>query len=327
MGHLDELDTLPLLDDNSIGTGNDEEAGRRCNRNNHHSSHSSIITLDAHREHNPCEERKVQPRPRQQQQHGSPLPPFDIESEYESYKEGRLHHGGQQRGEGSYNIRERQQHQHQHQHHRSTSDGVARLQRSLLLARPVPFDPITDPFALVCDIARRPKFGHQYVLCPDRRHKRNGHEVGLSVGPHWSGVIYTMSMIGVITIFLVRFIMNDAPPWCQPVTVACSLVTTGLLVATAIADPGIVVESAERGEGRPFCKECSIWRPDDAEHCEECGVCIFGMDHHCPWMGKCVGRGNILWFRLFNGSWILFLSLVVISMPYFNRNKGALSEP
>lgn len=261
MGHDDDvLVALPLLDDND----NDEETGKRCTPNNH-DSHGNSITLDAHREHDPYTERKMQPRP--QQQHGSPLPPFDIESEYESYKEGRLNHHGQQRqgyssSSNSSSIRGRQQ----HQHHRSAD--VARPPRSVLLARPVPFDPISDPFAFVCNIARRPKFGHQYVLFPARR-KRNANDVGLSVGPHWSGVIYTMSMIGVITIFLVRYIMNDAAPWCQPVTVACSLVTTGLLVATAVADPGIVVESAERGEGRPFCKECSIWRPDDAEHCEE----------------------------------------------------------
>lgn len=256
MDHV--LVALPLLDHND--NGNDEESGKLCNRNSQ-STHSSL-THDAYREQDPRKERKVPPR--QQQRYGSPLPPFDIESEYESYKAGRLDRAGQQRMgyTSTSSIRGRQQHQH------NRSAGVDRPPRSLLLARPVPFDPITDPFAFVCDIARRPKFGHQYVLCPDRR-KRDALDVGLSVGPHWSGVIYTMSMIGVITIFLVRFVMNDAAPWCQPVAVACSLVTTGLLVATAVADPGIVMESAERAEGRPFCKECSIWRPDDAEHCEE----------------------------------------------------------
>lgn len=42
---------------------------------------------------------------------------------------------------------------------------------------------------------------------------------------------------------------------------------------------------------------------------------------------RSVGRGNILWFRLFNGSWILFLSIMVICMPYFNKHKEALDEP
>lgn len=150
---------------------------------------------------------------------------------------------------------------------------VARPRHSVVLARPMPFEPITDPFAWVCDIARRPKFGHQYVLCPGRpslSRRQGGHNrVGLSVGPHWSGVIYTISIIAVATLFLTKFIMKDLPPWHQPVTVMCSLLTVTFLLATAVVDPGIVVESGEESAGVPFCEVCSIWRPEDAEHCEE----------------------------------------------------------
>lgn len=146
-----------------------------------------------------------------------------------------------------------------------------------LLAKPVPFEPITDPFSLICTIAHRPKFGHQYVLCPGRS-RRPGGGVGLSVGPHWSGVIYTASIIVVITIFLTRFIMKDLTPWHQSATIACSIFTLAFLVATAVTDPGIVVESAEGGKGNAFCEVCSIWRPETAEHCEEWYV---GMLYYC----------------------------------------------
>lgn len=150
---------------------------------------------------------------------------------------------------------------------------VARPRRSVVLARPIPFEPITDPFAWVCDIARRPKFGHQYVLCPGRsslsRRQSSNNRVGLSVGPHWSGVIYTMSIIAVATLFLTKFIMKDLAPWYQPATVMCSFSTLVFLLATAVVDPGIVVESGEAGAGVPFCEVCAIWRPEDAEHCEE----------------------------------------------------------
>lgn len=164
-------------------------------------------------------------------------------------------------------VRERQQQQRHHQR------VVARPSRGLQIATPTPFEPITDPFAFVCDIAQRPKFGHMYVLCPERSRKRGDRGVGLSVGPHWAGVIYTMSMIGIITLFLAKVLIGpDVAPWCQPLIVACSFVTIVFLLATAMADPGIVVESAQSGESGNncgYCEECSIWTPQGAEHCEE----------------------------------------------------------
>lgn len=122
------------------------------------------------------------------------------------------------------------------QHHRR----VVRPSRGLQIAKPTPFDPTTDPFAFVCDTLRRPKFGHQYVLFPERNGKRGDRGVGPSVGPHWAGVVYTISIIGVITLFLAKVLIGpDVAPWCQPVIVICSAVTVVLLLATAVADPGI----------------------------------------------------------------------------------------
>ena len=152
-------------------------------------------------------------------------------------------------------------------HHRQ----VARPTKRLLLAKPTPSEPITDPFAFVCDIARRPKFGHQYILFPSRSRRHRGEPIGLSVGPHWAGVLYTISMIAVVTLFLTRVVLSDIAPWCQPASVVCALITTAFLLATAVTDPGIVVQGAEggEGEGSEYCEECSIWRPDGAEHCDE----------------------------------------------------------
>lgn len=152
-----------------------------------------------------------------QLRHGIPPPPmssFDIESSVTS------------------DVRERQQQQQWRV--------VVRPSRGLQLARPAPFEPITDPFAFVCEMMGTPKFGHQYVLCPQRSRKREARGIGLSVGPHWAGVLYTISIIGVITLFLAKVLVGpDVAPWCQPVIAGCSVVTVVFLLATAVADPGI----------------------------------------------------------------------------------------
>jgi hypothetical protein len=35
-------------------------------------------------------------------------------------------------------------------------------------------------------------------------------------------------------------------------------------------------------------------------------VCIAGLDHHCPWIGKCIGKGNMHQFAWFNCCWIFY---------------------
>ena len=52
-----------------------------------------------------------------------------------------------------------------------------------------------------------------------------------------------------------------------------------------------------------YCRKCRIVRGRGVYHCEDCDVCIEGYDHHCPWIGKCVGSGNI-------GSFYFFLVMI-----------------
>lgn len=47
------------------------------------------------------------------------------------------------------------------------------------------------------------------------------------------------------------------------------------------------------------CNKCHIKIPDKAYHCNDCDVCIMELDHHCPWVGKCIGKKNIIFFNLF----------------------------
>ena len=105
------------------------------------------------------------------------------------------------------------------------------------------------------------------------------------------------------------------------------------LLLTALNDPGIVFsnqvsnlflrglnkDGEEMGLQRSdsdenYCQFCDLYIPPEcnARHCYDCGVCIRGHDHHCPWVGKCIGKGNMKYFIAFNISWILYILELVI---------------
>ena len=66
------------------------------------------------------------------------------------------------------------------------------------------------------------------------------------------------------------------------------------------------------------CQKCNIIVPKKFKsgHCKYCNICIMKYDHHCPWIGKCVGKYNLIVFYIFlffasffylNGLLIFFL--------------------
>lgn len=76
-------------------------------------------------------------------------------------------------------------------------------------------------------------------------------------------------------------------------------------------------KATESNEKKPhflLCRECLLYHSSEIKtiHCLECGVCIEEFDHHCPWIGKCVGRDNILFFHCFVISSLLTLVSFII---------------
>lgn len=51
--------------------------------------------------------------------------------------------------------------------------------------------------------------------------------------------------------------------------------------------------------GRRACTVCSRIRTQRSKHCKDCGMCVARFDHHCPWIGNCVGAGNVSDFANF----------------------------
>lgn len=83
-------------------------------------------------------------------------------------------------------------------------------------------------------------------------------------------------------------------------------------------------------EGKPyfFCNKCNLTAPDELNiaHCDDCNICILNYDHHCGWIGKCVGKGNIIFFVsfLFNLFLFIFTSLFIIFTIFTKINNNLI---
>lgn len=91
-------------------------------------------------------------------------------------------------------------------------------------------------------------------------------------------------------------------------------------ISLGISDPGYILEGDELDcESMKFCGtgvashwqlvNCNMNVPEDAYHCMDCNICVSDYDHHCSlvrvlwvlgvWIGKCIGRNNMLQFNRF----------------------------
>ena len=62
-----------------------------------------------------------------------------------------------------------------------------------------------------------------------------------------------------------------------------------------------------------YCKKCKLVHKEnsEAEHCTFCDYCVVNLDHHCPWSSKCIGKGNMVFFKLYLGA---ILACLVFAM-------------
>lgn len=86
--------------------------------------------------------------------------------------------------------------------------------------------------------------------------------------------------------------------------------------------PKITTESLRGNKDMKYCDKCEIWyNPEkNVEHCDICDICIEEFDHHCSWAGKCIGKGDKCFFRLFV-IFTLFLVFYLIFSFWIINNK------
>eukprot|EP00906_Rhabdomonas_costata_P001576 RCo002595 len=169
--------------------------------------------------------------------------------------------------------------------------------------------------------------GNAWVLC-------NGSCVA---GPHYPICAITTALFVVpVTSFCV-FVAHSAL-WALPVVALCAT-ALGLLLCTALTDPGIIPKQREPPEpprppdgglqGVPkYCRTCHIFRPPRAAHCHFCNACIMRHDHHCPWTGTCIGARNHCRFVafLYATTSLIMLTLALSVVDLVLRVRG-LPQP
>ena len=75
-----------------------------------------------------------------------------------------------------------------------------------------------------------------------------------------------------------------------------------------------------------FCKICNLITSKELKiiHCDKCNICILNYDHHCNWIGKCIGKGNIIFFislviSLFFFLFFAFFIIFIIFIKFYKK--------
>jgi len=133
-----------------------------------------------------------------------------------------------------------------------------------------------------------------------------------TVGPHWAGVVFTVFLVCLASFLFISHVCVPLGPFFVLVAGVYTGLTLLTLLRTACLDPGLITRSVPPSlPRRKYCSICRLYTGPTARHCEDCGVCIEGMDHHCPWMGHCVGSGNMGAFLCFNCVWLTYVLFVL----------------
>jgi hypothetical protein len=132
----------------------------------------------------------------------------------------------------------------------------------------------------ICTALRVPKaVGRNYVL-----YERGGWLI--TVGPHWSGLLFTISLITTSTYFFIKNVCEGSPI-ATYIAIGFCICTLSSLLAVGCSNPGFVRTSVPEGQGRRrFCEDCQLWIGPGCAHCPDCNVCIEQLDRKSESLAK-----------------------------------------
>lgn len=110
-------------------------------------------------------------------------------------------------------------------------------------------------------------------------------ETRLLVGPYWTFLLFTMSLVAVVAASVYGFVV----PASLVIVRAIGLVLTGLtfvlLLATSLADPGIAQRyHVPLDKSWSYSEYAQAWRPPGTIYCRHCHLLITDYHHFCEFL-------------------------------------------
>ena len=118
------------------------------------------------------------------------------------------------------------------------------------------------------------------------------------IGPHWYLFLLMNIIIILLSVFLYRaFIKISSDFMVIGYFISLSLILICYYLSFLL-NPGLVLNKISNEENCAYCSICNVYYnlSKKVHHCNFCNVCIEGFDHHCVWVGKCIGKKNIIPF-------------------------------
>ncbi|CAD8141158.1 unnamed protein product [Paramecium pentaurelia] len=133
-----------------------------------------------------------------------------------------------------------------------------------------------------------------------------------TIGPHWPLSLCAIISIIVGTYFISSIIHIQSGLWYSLGSIMNGLILEVCFLRVFLKNPGVnfTLNSVARNE--KSCQPCKLVKEQGTYHCSKCDICVRGYDHHCPWVGKCIGEGNIIEFQMFLLSFLFFFTCNLI---------------
>ena len=189
-----------------------------------------------------------------------------------------------------------------------------------------------------------------------QKYKKNSHMKGkvycfffinnnpiFTLGPQYYYSLLIISFNNGIFFLLIKYIYEKINFFFEIASISILIIVNFTHLYTVFINPGIPKKSwflsdkiinlimIDENIYREFntnkyqiCRKCNFLIDKSLRiiHCDICSVCCENYHHHCQWIGKCIGKNNLLSFKFFVISNIIYILLqIIVLFLYLIKNN------